>query len=48
MIESWSIVGLALGWSSVFFWAVGVLIAILFFGGIAALLAWLGLSGQLG
>ena len=43
-----AIVGLALGWSSVFFWAVGVLIAILFFGGIAALLAWLGLSGQLG
>lgn len=43
-----AITGLVLGWASVLFTVIGILIAILFFGGIAALLAWLGLSGQLG
>jgi hypothetical protein len=43
-----AIAGLVLGWGLVVFTLVGVLIAIVFFGGLAALLAWLGLSGQLG
>jgi Domain of unknown function (DUF4190) len=43
-----AIAGLVLGWGLVVFTLVGVLIAILFFGGLAALLTWLGLSGQLG
>jgi len=42
-----AVTGLVLGWASVLFTVLGILIAILFFGGIAALLAWLGLSGQL-
>jgi hypothetical protein len=37
-----------IGWLSVAVTVIGILIAVLFFGGIAAFLAWLGLSGQLG
>ena len=43
-----ALTGLVLGWASVLLSVIGVLVAILFFGGIAALLAWLGLSGHLG
>lgn len=43
-----AIAGLVLGWGSVVVTIIGILVAVLFFGGIAALLAWLGLSGQLG
>jgi hypothetical protein len=43
-----AIAGLVLGWGSVVVTAIGILLAVMFFGGIAALLAWLGLSGQLG
>jgi hypothetical protein len=43
-----AIIGLVLGWLSVAVTVIGILIAVLFFGGIAAFLAWLGLSGQLG
>lgn len=43
-----AIIGLVLGWVSVAVTVIGILIAVLFFGGIAAFLAWLGLSGQLG
>ncbi|GAA4799787.1 DUF4190 domain-containing protein [Lysobacter hankyongensis] len=43
-----AIAGLVLGWGSVVVTVIGILLAVLFFGGIAALLAWLGLSGQLG
>ena len=43
-----AIAGLVLGWGSVVVTIIGILLAVMFFGGIAALLAWLGLSGQLG
>lgn len=43
-----AIAGLVLGWGSVVVTMIGILVAVMFFGGIAALLAWLGLSGQLG
>ena len=43
-----AIAGLVLGWGSVVVTIIGILHAVMFFGGIAALLAWLGLSGQLG
>ena len=43
-----AIAGLVLGWGSVVVAILSVLLAVVFFGGIAALLAWLGLSGQLG
>lgn len=43
-----AIAGLVLGWGSVVVTIIGILVAVMFFGGIAALLAWLGLSGQLG
>jgi hypothetical protein len=43
-----AIAGLVLGWGSVVVTVIGILLAVMFFGGIAALLAWLGLSGQLG
>ena len=46
--NGYAIAGLVLGWGSVIVTIVGILIAVMFFGGIAALLAWLGLSGQLG
>ena len=42
-----AIAGLVLGWGSVVVTILGVLLVVLFFGGIAALLAWFGLSGQL-
>ena len=38
---------LVLGWGSVIVTILGVLLVVMFFGGIAALLAWFGLSGQL-
>ena len=43
-----AIAGLVLGWGSVIVAILSVLLVVVFFGGIAALLAWLGLSGQLG
>lgn len=43
-----AIAGLVLGWGSVVVTIIGILLAVMFFGGVAALLAWLGLSGQLG
>jgi Domain of unknown function (DUF4190) len=43
-----ALAGLVLGWGSVIVTILGVLLAVMFFGGIAALLAWLGFSGQLG
>ena len=43
-----AIAGLVLGWGSVIVTIVGILLAVMFFGGIAALLAWLGISSQLG
>ncbi len=43
-----AITGLVLGWGSIIVTIVGILIAVMFFGSIAALLAWLGFSGQLG
>ncbi len=46
--DGFAIAGLVLGWGSVIVSIVGVLLVVMFFGGIAALLGWLGLSGQLG
>lgn len=46
--NGYAIAGLVLGWSSVIVTILGILLVVMFFGGIAALLAWLGLSGQLG
>ena len=43
-----AIAGLVLGWGSVIVAILSVVLVVMFFGGIAALLAWLGLSGQLG
>ena len=43
-----AIAGLVLGWGSIIITILGILIAVMFFGGIAALLAWFGFSGQLG
>lgn len=39
--------GLVLGWSMVVLSFIGLMLVILFFGGIAVLLGWLGLSGHL-
>lgn len=46
--NGYAIAGLVLGWGSVIVTILGILVAVMFFGGIAALLAWLGMSGQLG
>ncbi|MFZ2754687.1 MAG: DUF4190 domain-containing protein [Lysobacteraceae bacterium] len=46
--DGFAIAGLVLGWGSVIVAVLSVLLVVVFFGGIAALLAWLGLSGQLG
>ncbi len=46
--DGYAIAGLVLGWGSVIVSIVGVLLVVMFFGGIAALLGWLGISGQLG
>jgi Domain of unknown function (DUF4190) len=46
--DGFAITGLVLGWGSVIVTLVGILVAVMFFGGIAALLAWFGISGQLG
>ncbi len=46
--NGYAIAGLVLGWGSVIVTIIGILVAVMFFGGIAALLAWLGMSGQLG
>lgn len=46
--DGFAIAGLVLGWGSVIVAILSVLLVVVFFGGIAALLAWLGLSGQLG
>ncbi len=46
--DGYAIAGLVLGWGSVIVSIIGVLLVVMFFGGIAALLGWLGLSGQLG
>jgi hypothetical protein len=42
-----ALTGLILGWSLVVIVVLSILVAILFLGGIAALVGWLGLSGQL-
>ena len=39
--------GLVLGWSMIILSIVGILMIILFIGGLAAFLGWMGLSGQL-
>ena len=39
--------GLVLGWAMVAVSIIGVLLIILFFGGIAVLLGWLGMTGHL-
>lgn len=46
--DGYAIAGLVLGWGSVIVSIIGVLLVVVFFGGIAVLLGWLGLSGQLG
>ena len=46
--DGFAIAGLVLGWGSVIVAILSVLLVVVFFGGIAALLAWFGLSGQLG
>jgi hypothetical protein len=46
--DGYAIAGLVLGWGSVIVSIVGVLLVVMFFGGIAALFTWLGISGQLG
>ncbi len=46
--NGYAIAGLVLGWGSVIVTIVGILLLVMFLGGFAALLAWLGLSGQLG
>lgn len=45
--NGFAIAGLVLGWGSVIVTIVGILMVVVFFGGLAALLAWLGMSGQL-
>ncbi len=45
--NGFAIAGLVLGWGSVIVTVLGILLVVVFFGGIAALLAWLGMSGQL-
>lgn len=45
--SGFAIAGLVLGWGSVIVTIVGILLVVVFFGGLAALLAWLGMSGQL-
>jgi hypothetical protein len=42
-----ALTGLILGWSLVAIVVLAILVAILFLGGVAALVGWLGLSGQL-
>lgn len=42
-----AVAGLVLGWSMVVISLVGLILLIMFFGGIAVLLGWLGLSGHL-
>ena len=46
--DGYAIAGLVLGWGSVIVSIIGVVLVVVFFGGIAVLLGWLGLSGQLG
>ena len=46
--DGFAIAGLVLGWGSVIVAILSVVLVVVFFGGIAALLAWFGLSGQLG
>ena len=45
--DGFAIAGLILGWSMLGLTILGILVAILFFGGVLALIAGLGLSGQL-
>jgi len=42
-----AIAGLVLGWSLVVLVVLAILVAVLFLGGIAALIGWLGVNGQL-
>jgi hypothetical protein len=43
--DGFAVAGLVLGWASVVLAALVVLLVVLFFGGIAVLLGWLGISG---
>jgi hypothetical protein len=45
--DGMAVAGLVLGWAMVVLSFVGLMLVILFFGGIAVLLGWLGLSGHL-
>ena len=45
--NGFAIAGLVLGWGSVIVTVLGILLVVVFFGGMAALLAWFGMSGQL-
>jgi hypothetical protein len=45
--DGMAVAGLVLGWSMVVLSLVGLMLVILFFGSLAVLLGWLGLSGQL-
>jgi hypothetical protein len=45
--DGMAVAGLVLGWSMVVLSFVGLMLVILFFGSLAVLLGWLGLSGQL-
>jgi len=45
--DGFAVVGLVLGWSSVAVYLLVIAAVVLFFGGLAVLLGWLGLSGHL-
>ena len=42
-----AVIGLILGWAMVALSVIGLIIVIVFLGGLAAILAWLGMTGQL-
>lgn len=46
--NGYAIAGLVLGWGSIIVTIVSILLIVMFLGGFATLLAWLGMSGQLG
>jgi uncharacterized membrane protein len=45
--DGFAVVGLVLGWASVAVYLLVIAAVVLFFGGLAVLLGWLGLSGRL-
>ena len=46
--DGMAVAGLVLGYAMLALSLIGILLVVLFFGGIAVVLGWLGLSGQLG